>query len=35
MRSQTGRMRWYIASMVFGLIVLITLALQIPAEALK
>ncbi|MGB1403658.1 MAG: NADH-quinone oxidoreductase subunit L, partial [Porticoccaceae bacterium] len=34
MRSQTGRMRWYIASMVFGLIVLITLALQIPAEAL-
>jgi len=32
--SQTGRMRWYIASMVFGLIVVLTLALQIPAEAL-
>lgn len=34
MRSQTGRMRWYIGSMVFGLILLLTLALQIPAEAL-
>ncbi|MGB2042003.1 MAG: NADH-quinone oxidoreductase subunit L [Porticoccaceae bacterium] len=32
--SQTGRMRWYIASMVFGLILVLTLALQIPAEAL-
>jgi len=32
--SQTGRMRWYIASMVFGLILLLTLALQISAEAL-
>ena len=29
--SQTGRMRWYVASMVLGLIVLLTLALQIPA----
>ena len=32
--SQTGRMRWYIASMVFGLILVLTLALQISAEAL-
>ena len=32
--SQTGRMRWYVASMVFGLILVLTLALQIPAEAL-
>ena len=31
--SQTGRMRWYIASMVAGLILLLTLALQIPLEA--
>jgi NADH-quinone oxidoreductase subunit L len=32
--AQTGQMRWYILSMVFGLIVLLTLALQIPLEAL-
>lgn len=32
--SQTGRMRWYVASMVLGLIVLLTLALQIPALGL-
>jgi NADH-quinone oxidoreductase subunit L len=32
--AQTGRMRWYIASMVFGLVVLISLALQISPEVL-
>jgi NADH-quinone oxidoreductase subunit L len=31
--SQTGRMRWYIASMVAGLILLLTMALQISLEA--
>ena len=33
-RAQTGRMRWYIVSMVFGLVVLLTFALQISAEVL-
>ena len=32
--AQTGRMRWYIVSMVFGLVVLLTLALQISPEVL-
>ena len=32
--AQTGRMRWYIASMVFGLVALISLALQISPEVL-
>lgn len=32
--TQTGRMRWYIVSMVFGLVVLLTLALQISPEVL-
>jgi len=31
--SQTGRMRWYVASMVAGLILLLTMALQISLEA--
>jgi len=31
--SQTGRMRWYITSMVAGLILLLTMALQISLEA--
>ena len=31
--SQTGRMRWYIVSMVAGLILLLTMALQISLEA--
>ena len=32
--AQTGRMRWYIASMIFGLVVLIALALQVSPEVL-
>jgi NADH-quinone oxidoreductase subunit L len=32
--AQSGRMRWYIVSMVFGLLVLISLALQISPEVL-
>ena len=32
--AQSGRMRWYIVSMVFGLLMLISLALQISPEVL-
>jgi len=33
-QSQTGRMRWYITSMVAGLIVVLAVALQLSPETL-
>ena len=33
-QSQTGRMRWYITSMVAGLVVLVAVALQLSPEAI-